>query len=317
MVNVDGAPVNILSSIASNNQLNCTSTCNLTFVYNPSACVVKKNHDFLSIAYDKTNHYPVVFNQIEYRANEIHIYQPSLHTYNGTRAAAELLAFHSSQTGEQLIISIPIEIGGDGKQSSKIMNEIFQNLPTSVGASKSIPNITNFNLGDIIPKAGFYTYTANHLINKTGVYTYVVYNKKDAITVASDSMKSLRDTQNRSSTAIQPKTTPMTTKNTTYLYNKNGANNAGTDDYYLQCDNTGSDGTILFKGATPNIDGKSYDSTSKSLDWKALIENNDFKRFIIVILAVMSTLILIGAGYFIIKWFGKDKVLVSDNATGV
>jgi carbonic anhydrase len=310
----DDAPVNIRASVDSDETRSCTSNCTLSFVYNPSACVVTKKNNHLLIPYDQTSYFPVKYNQLEYKAVRIEIYQPSLHKYDGTHAKAEMLVYHTSQNGgDNLIISIPLEVGNSGKHSSEIMNEILQNLPTSEGTSKSITSVNNFNLGDLIPKTGFFTYNAKHLITKNGTYTYVVYHKRDAINVARDSLTYLTDTENRSSTAIQPIKTALTTTNTLYFYNKLGANNTGDSDYYLQCDNAGYDGTILFQGATP---GNEKNDTGKGVDWKAIMDSDIFNTFIGVMFGIIVALILFFVFGGIIKWWGARKETAAGENSG-
>jgi len=313
----DEAPINIDSSIVSNDKLNCTSNCDLKFKYNSSSCVITKQDKYYEIKYDRTNQFPVSFNNNEYKPDYIRIYQPSLHTYDGNKAAAEMLIYHTNNNGETLIICIPIEVGTGGKQSSEITNQILQNLPKSETESTRPSEITNFNLGDLIPKSGFYTYVASDLFSKKGVVTYVVYHKKNAITVSRDSITSVKDTKRPS--AIKKISVKMATTNTVYLYNKNGANNSGTDEYYLQCDNTGQDGTILYKGTTPSKDG-SVDKKSigsKSLDWKALTNDPSFKKFIVAISAIVFTLLLSGIGYVILKlWEKRNKASNTGSGSG-
>jgi carbonic anhydrase len=316
MVVGDDAPVDIVANISSDPARNCTSSCTFSFVYSPSACNVIKRTNNIQLPYDQSTTYPVIYNQTGYKAVRIEIYQPSLHKYDGDTAKAELLAYHVSQNGDNLIVSIPLDVGSSGKQSSNIMNEILQNLPTSLETPKSIGSITNFNLGDLIPKVGFFTYTGKHLISKTGTYTYVVYHKKDAITVSRDSIKSLTDTTNRASTAIQPIQAAMSTTKTFYSYNKSGANNSGSDDYYLQCDNAGYDGTILYQGATPG-DGEKFDKT-KGIDWKGIMASNSFKTFIGVLFGVFVAIIIFAVGFGFLNWWGKRKeaAAAADAAAG-
>jgi hypothetical protein len=311
----DEAPINIDSSIVSNDKLNCTSNCDLKFKYNSSSCVITKQDRYYEIKYDRTNQFPVSFNNNEYKPDYIRIYQESLHTYEGNKAAAEMLIYHTNNSGETLIICIPIEVGSSGKQSSDITNQILQNLPKSETESTRPSEITNFNLGDLIPKSGFYTYVASDLFSKKGVVTYVVYHKKDAITVSRDSITSVNDTKRPS--AIKRISVKMATTDTVYLYNKNGANNSGTDEYYLQCDNTGQDGTILYKGTTPSKDGSvdKKSSGSKSIDWKSITNDPSFKKLIVAISAIVFTLLLSGIGYVILKLLEKIKKQ-TDNSGG-
>ena len=169
------APVNLTSDIMRKEDRLCSSTCNFSYQYNTSTCNVFHKGSYLSIPYDSGSGglYPAKYNGVDYKVEHIHIYQPSLHRYDGALADAELLAYHSSSDGRNLIVSIPINIGnGAGKQSSDIMNTILQNLPSrSRSGGKYISDVNNFNLGNLIPKEGFFTYVGRHLLPQyTGVY---------------------------------------------------------------------------------------------------------------------------------------------------
>jgi len=243
----------------------------------------------LRIPYDSGSGgiYPAKYNGVDYKIDHIHIFQPSLHRYDGALADAELLAYHSSSDGRNLIVSIPINVGnGSGKQSSDIMNTILQNLPDkSNTAGKYISDVNNFNLGNLIPKEGFFTYVGRHLLPQyTGIYNYIVYHKKDAIMVYRDSLTSLIDS-NRSSSITE--TGPITENNmpkNLYYYNKNGANNSkGNGDIYIKCNPTGEDGTVLYQQSANNGELGSLaelDLSKVGLNWETILNNDIFRTLI-------------------------------------
>jgi hypothetical protein len=224
---------------------------------------------------------------VDYKVEHIQIHQPSLHRYDGALADAELLAYHSSADGRNLIVSIPINLGnGAGKQSSDIMNTILQNLPSrSASGGKYISDVNNFSLGNLIPKEGFFTYVGKHLLPQhTGVYNYIVYHKKDAILVFRDSLASLTDTSR--DTAIS-KTGPIsenTMPRNMYYYNKRGANNAkGAGDIYIKCNPTGEDGTVLYQQSANNGELGSLaelDLNKFGLNWETILQNDIFRTLI-------------------------------------
>jgi len=127
------APVNITSDVMRKEDRACSSTCNFSFQYNTSTCNVFHKGSYLRIPYDTGSGgiFPARYNGVDYKVEHIHIHQPSLHLYDDQLADAEILAYHSSADGRNLIVSIPINIGnGTGRQSSDIMNTILQNLPS-------------------------------------------------------------------------------------------------------------------------------------------------------------------------------------------
>jgi len=318
------APVDITSDVMRQEDRSCSSTCNFSYQYNTSTCNVFHNGYYLNIPYDSGSGglYPAKYNGVEYKVDHIHIYQPSLHRYDGTLADAEILAYHSSADGRNLIVSIPMNVGnGAGKQSSDIMNTILQNLPNrSSSGGKYVSDVNNFNLGNLIPKEGFFTYVGRHLLPQhTGIYNYIVYHKKDAILVFRDSIASLID-QNRNTSITQ--TTPINEarmpKNM-YYYNKRGANNAkGSGDIYIKCNPTGEDGTILYQQATNNGELGSLaelDMSKFGLSWEAIMENDIFRTLIGTMFGLLVAGILFYMFRFIFNRIG-NKVNSSGEVAG-
>jgi hypothetical protein len=256
---------------------------------------------------------------VDYKVEHIHIHQPSLHRYDGALADAEILAYHSSADGRNLIVSIPINIGnGTGRQSSDIMNTILQNLPSkSSSGGKYISDVNNFNLGNLIPKEGFFTYVGRHLLPQyTGVYNYIVYHKKDAILVFRDSLASLNDiNRDTSITKTGPISENKMPKNM-YYYNKRGANNAkGNGDIYIKCNPTGEDGTVLYQQSANNGELGSLaelDLNKFGLNWETILQNDIFRTLIGTMFGLMIAAILFYMFRFIFNRIG-NKV----NSAGV
>jgi hypothetical protein len=224
---------------------------------------------------------------VDYKVEHIHIHQPSLHRYDGALADAELLAYHSSADGRNLIVSIPINLGnGAGKQSSDIMNTILQNLPSrSASGGKYISDVNNFSLGNLIPKEGFFTYVGKHLLPQyTGVYNYIVYHKKDAILVFRDSLASLNDTSRDTAISQTGPISENTMPRNMYYYNKRGANNAkGNGDIYIKCNPTGEDGTVLYQQSANNGELGSLaelDLNKFGMNWETILQNDMFRTLI-------------------------------------
>ena len=308
------APVNLTSDVMRKEDRSCSSTCNFSYQYNTSTCNVFHKGSYLSIPYDSGSGglYPAKYNGVDYKVEYIHIYQPSLHRYDGALADAELLAYHSSSDGRNLIVSIPINIGnGAGKQSSDIMNTILQNLPSrSRSGGKYVSDVNNFNLGNLIPKEGFFTYVGRHLLPQyTGVYNYIVYHKKDAILVFRDSLASLNDTSR--DTAVT-KTEPISENRmprNMYYYNKRGANNAkGSGDIYIKCNPTGEDGTVLYQQAANNGELGSMaelDLSKVGLNWETILQNDIFRTLIGTMFGLVIAAILFYLFRFIFNRIGN------------
>lgn len=283
------APVNLKSDVMRKEDRACSSTCNFSYQYNTSTCNVFHKGTHLRIPYDSGSGgvYPARYNGVDYKVEHIHIHQPSLHRYDGALADAELLAYHSSADGRNLIVSIPINLGnGAGKQSSDIMNTILQNLPSSsASGGKYISDVNNFSLGNLIPKEGFFTYVGKHLLPQyTGVYNYIVYHKKDAILVFRDSLASLNDTSRDTAISQTGPISENTMPRNMYYYNKRGANNAkGNGDIYIKCNPTGEDGTVLYQQSANNGELGSLaelDLNKFGMNWETILQNDMFRTLI-------------------------------------
>ncbi len=308
------APVNLTSDVMRKEDRQCSSTCSFSYQYNTSTCNVFHKGSYLRIPYDSGSSglYPARYNGVDYKVEHIHIHQPSLHRYDGALADAEILAYHSSADGRNLIVSIPINIGnGTGKQSSDIMNTILQNLPSrSSSGGKYISDVNNFNLGNLIPKEGFFTYVGRHLLPQyTGVYNYIVYHKKDAILVFRDSLASLNDA-NRD-TAIT-KTGPISENKmpkNMYYYNKRGANNAkGDGDIYIKCNPTGEDGTVLYQQSANNGELGSLaelDLNKFGLNWETILQNDIFRTLIGTLVGLVIAAVLFYLFRFLFNRIGN------------
>lgn len=314
------APVNLRSDIMRKEDRSCMSTCRFSFQYNTSTCNVFHKETHLSIPYDSgSGLYPAKYNGVDYKVEHIHIYQPSLHRYDGALADAELLAYHSSADGRNLIVSIPINVGnGAGNQSSEIMNTILQNLPSrSRNGGKYISDVNNFNLGNLIPKEGFFTYVGRHLLPQyTGVYNYIVYHKKDAILVFRDSLASLNDiNRDTSIKPLEPLNENKMPKNM-YYYNKHGANNVKSGgDIYIKCNPTGEDGTVLYQQSANSgeLGGMAdLDMSKFGLNWDALLQSDIFRTLIGTLFGLVIAAILFYMFRFIFNRIGNRV-----NASGV
>ena len=90
----------------------------------------------------------------DYQVSEIRIYCPSLHTYSGVQAEAEIIIIHTGTTQESLLVCLPIIKGN--KSPSKSEN-ILENIIQTAKKFARKPNEEtamqkNFNLNNLIPK---------------------------------------------------------------------------------------------------------------------------------------------------------------------
>ena len=106
----------------------CFLKCKLWYKYGNSSCLVTNKHDQVSIVYDGQS--DVMFNSVPYTPTEIKIFKPSIHTYDGEYAEAELLIMHSGgQNGLAICIPITLSNNRTYSKATDLLEEIINNIP--------------------------------------------------------------------------------------------------------------------------------------------------------------------------------------------
>ena len=161
------APINITQSSKS-----CKSICNYTYQYALSDCVLVNQGDYLQINTSKSGN-NVQFNNAVYNLQEVRIYQPSLHTFNGGRAHAEIMIHHVGG-GNNLLVCIPIKTANGASKSVDFFNSFIPYIPQRDGQSATV-NVSNWSLNNVIPKGPYYFYRGTLPYPPcTGVYNIIV-----------------------------------------------------------------------------------------------------------------------------------------------
>ena len=102
------SPINI-SLNASNT---CDLKCEYSFTYQTTNLVGSNKGEYMSLRPDDQTTPPVTYNADKYQVSEMRIYHPSLHTFGGVKAAAEIVLIHTNVTGNgSLLVCIPIKTG--------------------------------------------------------------------------------------------------------------------------------------------------------------------------------------------------------------
>tara|TARA_B100000963_G_scaffold360066_1_gene389597 strand:- start:3117 stop:4034 length:918 start_codon:yes stop_codon:yes gene_type:complete len=292
------APINIPKE---SNDL-CVEKCSLKFDYGKSSFSIKNSGDYLSLGYDAstTN---VKYNANKMEVHEIRIYTPSLHTYDGVRAEAEMIIVHSG-FGKNLLVCIPMKssdgTGSGASTFSQMLTEASARIPNS-GDTTTI-NALTWSLNDFVPnKKPLWSYTSNLPYTPcTGVYDYVVFSLEDYYIPVSPKIVELLQGKNNRKGLItkqqyQIKSGPR------IFYNKNGATNSNfsgdDDDIYIECQPTGDQGEALFKQSTSESSDKKSANLDISLD--DIIKNPAFEIFI----GIVAAYALFKAGEYAYKKF--------------
>jgi carbonic anhydrase len=126
------------------------------------------------------------YNAGTYTPSEIRIYKPSLHTYSGIPADAELLIVHTANSNvksDGLIVSVPITMGGNKRSG---LNSIIESANTlnsgTIALNSSAPITSAINVNDFIPSKPFYVYNGSLPYESCGGnYYYAVFTEPISI----------------------------------------------------------------------------------------------------------------------------------------
>jgi carbonic anhydrase len=241
------APVNII-----NNQNNiCDLKCEYSFDYTQTSLNVFNKGEYLSLKPDKSNTPPVIYNANKYDVQEMRLYKPSLHAYNGKKADAELIVIHNNVSGiasGNLLVCVPIEKNASTSNPDslslfdKIISEVKNTAPSK--DTETVVNISSFSIDKFIPIKPYFSYSGTLPYSPcNGEHDYVVFSKDNnavlAISVASYNTLNKIITSNGYASNKNKKGV---------FYNGNGPSPLSGSikgDIYMECLPTGSDGEQL------------------------------------------------------------------------
>ena len=149
------APINLPSAV---NQP-CSSKCNFEYNYGLSRCSVTNQTTYLDIqCFDGNNTIKSDMISGSLLVTGVRLYAPSLNTYDGFNADAELIITHSGG-GRTLYVCIPVVSSEKAGASAKWFSQFIQFAPTKKGSGATVGvNVNNFTLNDVIPQAAFTIY---------------------------------------------------------------------------------------------------------------------------------------------------------------
>jgi len=152
-------------NIASQNvQGKCDLKCSYNFNYSESNTTAVNNGVMIQLSYDNSGTSPVTYNSQKYNVSNIIIVCPSIHTFNGSQASAEIIIGHTPVTGgPTLNVGIPITSSSESSTASNLITEIIQSVSTNAPSKGDSTNlsINGFTLKNIVPQKPFFSYTEN------------------------------------------------------------------------------------------------------------------------------------------------------------
>jgi len=233
------SPINISLNLSNT----CDLKCEYSFTYQAINLVGSNKGEYMSFRPDAQTTPPVTYNADKYDVSEMRIYYPSLHTFGGVKAAAEVVLIHTNVTGNgSLLVCIPIKTGTTVDNATTILDTLISQISKfapNAGGNAGTINLPAFTFGDIVPFKPFYSYTGTLPYTPCdGEYNFIVYPLDNAIPMTTAALKMF-------SSIISENTYEVKKCASTLYYNKNGPTKEVGDDIYIDCQPTGSDGEIL------------------------------------------------------------------------
>jgi hypothetical protein len=246
---------------------NCELKCKYSFNYKDTISTITNSGYSLECSHESTNPEPVTFNSKNYQANLFYIFAPSLHSYSGTKADAEIVIMHSNnETG--IAVCIPIMVGVTN------INQVLDTIITNAYAFKDQKQIKlqqSINITSFIPRKKFYTYNADYL----GFKDVIAFNKNDDAYITISRLQ-----YDNLCKLIKPNIFFENAKNVPYYVNLSGPNSGGDasndGEIYIDCRPTSDNGEVIGGGENPVIQPASF----KKIDVKKITNHIAFKIII-------------------------------------
>lgn len=157
--NIPKAPLKITNADKKNA---CNLKCAFGFNY-PSVTQVycRNSNGAIEIKNESQGNSPVTYNSKQYTLESARIVHPSLHTYNGNTAAAEIIMVHTNiATSSTLLVCVPIV---EAPSTSQFVADIISNVSKYAPGSSDDTTTTRFDveLNKIVPKSPFFAYNGS------------------------------------------------------------------------------------------------------------------------------------------------------------
>jgi carbonic anhydrase len=202
----------------------CDLKCRLAFAYQPSATsVASNNKTYIKVTYDAGRTPPVTYNGDQFEVQEVLLYAPSIHRFNGALVAAEFVVSHfSNKTSQTLQICLPV-------LSGSATDPALAAILAASGSAQGSQLRATIDLQKIVPSAKpFFTATDSNNVQ------WIIFDKTSALTVSAGDAKRL------TSIIVAPNYAVCPSGPRVFL-NAKGANTSGNKDgIYIDCQPTGS-----------------------------------------------------------------------------
>jgi hypothetical protein len=264
------SPINIVKNLQT--EKICKLKCSYQFNYTPTTLSIWNAQMMMVMEVDEVATPPVVYNDENYMVEAVLLVSPSIHTFNGKKADAELMIFHASTNfAKKLMVCVPIKASSTSVSDSSTYFDLMMSVIKQTAATPgqhTIFNNATFSLNKFVPMTPYFSYTgANLLWNmlfKDKCYgitkntdqfgnggeiepiasdmDYIVFHIDDAIAISPQALQMLKQV------IPYPVNIPTIDQSLNpggLYFNPNGPISNSAAEIYIDCRPTGDDGEIL------------------------------------------------------------------------
>ena len=271
-------------NINNNVSSNCKKKCEYSFDYPVTNLIARNKGDHITFRPDSQRVSPVRYNQEKFDVKVMKLYVPSIHTFGGSKADAELMIEHVGVTsGSRLMVCVPIIASRGRTTLDKLVNQVSKFAPTAGGDAGEI-SLPRFSIGDLVPMKPYYSYKGTLPNSGMRDFTYdvIIFQKQNALKLSNKGYKKLKTLINEHKHSAKSKKGKVETflghrelsegfvdKEPNVFFNKTGPTNAranGKDEIYIDCQPTGeSDKLISYNVPNSNNVYEVDDAMNKAL----------------------------------------------------
>ncbi len=229
------APKNISLNFIGENF--CDLKCAYNFTYPNSTTTGTNHNDYIMLSYDKGTSDPVVYNSNNYYVDNIRLYTPSLHAYNGKKTDGEMIIVHLCAGQKPLLVCVPIKRSTNMTQASELLTQIVDTMSANapVDGESSQIYVDGFNLTKFVPKTPYFSYNGTLPYQSCdGDVDYIVFSINNSwIDITDSTLTKMKSFIIENIYDIK--------KGNELFYNEKGPGSAMGDQIYIDCKPTGAD----------------------------------------------------------------------------
>ena len=275
----------------------CNLKCKYMFKYNDSSTTINNKGDYLRLSYDKPSTDPVVYNSVPYYVDEVRIYTPSLHSYSGSKADAELIIIHTNDYNTKLLVCVPII--STTNESGPLELLISSAYKFANSKNKTTFVTKTINLNTMIPQNKMYVYNGTLPFSPcNGDNDIIVFNKNDGanISISRNSLKLLNEIIKKNS---------IETKSNSYFVNTKGPQSLSLEsssEIYIDCKPISDEGEAI-DSSMDEVKSPVSEIFSK-INFKTIVNSLFFQ----VIMSILGAYLIYKLFFFIMNKTKSDEI---------